>query len=47
MDKEFEGLEVITISEEEVKKLAKETGADEDAVRDFLTGKVSILELPR
>ena len=48
MDKELEGVEVttITMNDEEVIKMAQEFGVDEETVRDFLSGKISILELP-
>ena len=48
MDKELEGVEVttITMNDEEVKKMALECGVDEETIRDFLSGKIDILELP-
>ena len=48
MDKELEGVEVttITMNDEEVKKMARECGVDEATIRDFLSGKIDILELP-
>lgn len=45
MDKDFEGVQVTTIDEEEVIRLAKETGIDEQTVKDFLSGKIPFLEI--
>ena len=43
MDKDLEGVQVTTIDEEEVIRLARETGADEQDIRDFLSGKIPFL----